>query len=393
MQKGREENSLSSPDIFAATTTSVVSSLLLFLVAGLAVQMRKSLHFDVSSFGVVVSLYYLSAALGSVPMSRLAESVGALRAMRFGCVVMGMLLLLLATVVHSFVGLAVVMAIAGAVSSGLQPAINLFLVRRVPSRYHGRAFGIKQAAVPMAVFLGGLSVPVVALTIGWRWAFVCGAAIALGASIAMPRSRRSFSAYRANRPSVVRLGSEGVGKLMVLAFGFALGVGSASALSAFAVSAAVAAGQSEGHAGLLASLGGLAAAVTRVLMGIYADRSGSAGLGTVGVMLAVGAVAYVSLALSFVTTASLVFVVGAVLAFSAGWGWNGLFSLTIVRNYPSQAARATGITAVGSRMGGVIGPLVFGATASHLSYATAWLLTAAAAGGAAVVMLQGRKFL
>lgn len=393
MEPGRDQSSLSKPDIFAATTSSVVSSLLLFLVAGLVVQIRKSLHFDISSFGVVVSLYYLSAALGSVPMSRLVESIGALRAMRLGCVVMGVLLLLLAGVVHSLAGLAAVMAVAGAVSSGLQPAINLFLVRRVPSRYHGRAFGIKQAAVPMAVFLGGLSVPAVALTLGWRWAFFFGAVLALSASIAMPRSRRSFSEYRANPPSIVRLGSEGIGKLMLLTFGFALGVGSASALSAFAVSAAVAAGQSEGHAGLLASFGGLAAAGTRVLMGVYADRSGRADLGTVGIMLAVGAFAYVSLALSVVTMTGLAFLAGTVLAFSAGWGWNGLFSLAIVRNYPTQAARVTGITAVGSRTGGVIGPLVFGAAASHVSYSIAWLLTAVAAGGAAVVMLQGRKLL
>lgn len=393
MEPEIEEKLLRKSDVFAATTSSVVSSLLLFLVAGLAVQMRQSLHFDVSSFGVVVSLYYLAAALGSVPMSRLVEAIGALRAMRFGCIVMGALLLFLAGVVRSFVGLAVVMAIAGAVSSGLQPAINLFLVRRVPSRFHGRAFGIKQAAVPMAVFLGGLSVPVVALTVGWRWAFVCGAGIALSASVAMPRSRRSFSEYRANPPSVVRLGSQGVGKLLMLAFGFALGVGAASALSAFTVSAAVAAGQSEGHAGLLASLGGLAAAGTRVVMGIRADRGGRADLWTVGVMLAVGALAYIFLALSMITMTGLLFVAGAVLAFSAGWGWNGLFSLAIVRNYPSQAARATGITAVGSRTGGVVGPLIFGATVSNVSYATAWLLTAAAAGGASVVMLQARKLL
>lgn len=376
-------------DIYAVVVTSVLSSLAVFLVAALALQIRDSLHFGVAGLGVVVSLYYLSAALSSVPLSRFVEAVGSLRAMKWGCLVMGGLLLILAAAVHSFYSLAIVMAAAGAVSSGLQPATNLFLIRRAPSAHHGFAFGIKQAAVPMAVLLGGLSVPAIALTIGWRWAFIIAAVLAILTSMTMPRSRTSFAEYR-SRPPIPRLGSTETANLIMLASGFALGVAAASALSAFAVTAFAAAGQSKATAGLLASLGGLAAAITRIAVGLHADRGSRAHLIVVALMLGLGSIAYVMIAIAMTVLPELL-IPGVVLAFSAGWGWNGLFNLAIARRYPSQAARATGITSVGARTGGVMGPFVFGLVATHASYSLGWLMAAISAMSAALIILAGRR--
>src|SRR5699024_5418681 len=114
-----------------------------------------------------------------------------------GCLATGGLLLLLAAFARSLLVLAIIMIFAGVVSSALQPATKLFLVRRAPHKRHGFAFGIKQAAVPFAVFLGGLAVPAIGLTVGWRWAFVTAAVLALVISLIMPHSNRSLSAYRA----------------------------------------------------------------------------------------------------------------------------------------------------------------------------------------------------
>jgi MFS family permease len=379
-------------DIFAAVAASVLSALPVFLVAALALQIREALHFGVASLGLVISLYYLSAAVSSVPLSRFVEAVGALRAMRWGCLATGVLLLLTAAIVRSFASLTAVMVATGVVSAVLQPATNLFLVRRAPPTHHGFAFGVKQAAVPLAVALGGLAVPVIALTVGWRWAFVVTAGLALGISRVMPRSRSSLAAYRAHPPAVAHLGRRGITNLILITFGFALGVAAASALSAFTVTAAAAAGQGKAEAGLLASLGGLVAATTRVAVGIHADRGTRAPLVVAASMLGLGAAAYVMLAVATATAPALL-IPAIVLAFSAGWGWNGLFSLAIVSRYPSQAARATAITAVGGRIGGVIGPLVFGIVATHASYAWAWALAAVAAIIGALIILAGRRLL
>ncbi|HYW77651.1 MAG TPA: MFS transporter [Gammaproteobacteria bacterium] len=380
---------LSIRDVSAAVTTSVFSSLAVFLVAALALQIRESLHFGVAGLGVVVSLYYLSAALGSVPLSRAVEAIGALRAMRLGCFLMAMLLIVLAAAVRSLLGLSLLMVAAGVVSSGLQPATNLFLIRRIPRAHHGFAFGIKQAAVPVAVLLGGLCVPVFALTVGWRWAFVAAALLALVAGATMPRSRTSLAEYRA-RPPIPPLGRAAAGNLILLAVGFALGVAAASALSAFIVTAAAAAGETKATAGLLASLGGVVAAATRIAIGRHVDRHASAHLVIVSTMLAVGVAAYVMLALASSALSALL-IPGIVLAFSAGWGWNGVFNLAIASRYPTQAARATGVTSIGGRAGGVVGPLVFGLVVTHASYETAWLLAAGSAMSGALIILAGRR--
>lgn len=381
---------LSYKDVVAVVAASVVSSLTLFLVAGLAFQIRGSMHFSVSTLGSVISLYYLCAALGSVPMSRLVEMLGALRSIRWGCMLMAALLLILAAGVHHIVGLAAVMAMAGVLSSGLQPATNLFLVRRVPHEYRGFAFGVKQAAVPMAVLLGGLAVPAFGLTVGWRWAFVTAAFLAFIASISTPRSRYSFAQYRANPPPIDKLGTDGVFNLILLAVGFGLGIASASALAGFVVTATVALGQGEGMAGVLAGVGGLAAAATRIALGLYADRGDRPHFVIVATMLCIGAVAYATLAF-FTKATTVVLVPLIVIAFSAGWGWNGLFNLAIVNRYTSQAARATGITSVGGRAGGVVGPLVFGLVVDHFSFRVAWLLVSLASVCGAMVILGGRR--
>lgn len=304
---------------------------------------------------------------------------------------MGIVLILMGAT-QTFFCLMVVTATAGVVSAGIQPATNLFIVRRVPSAHQGFALGIKQAAVPVAVLIAGVSVPTIALTIGWRWAFVIAAVIAFATSIALPPSHTTLAEYRAHPPAVDRLGRSGVRNLVLLALGFGLGVASASALSAFVVTAIVAADLGQGAAGWIAGLGGACAALTRIGIGIHADRGRTSPLLVVAGMLGLGAVAYLMLAASTLAVPDLL-IPGVMLAFGAGWGWNGLFNLAVVRRYPSQAARATGITSVGARTGGVIGPSVFGLVVTHGSYTWAWLIAAASAIIGTSIILLGHRML
>lgn len=380
-------NQLRISDIAAAVASSVLSALPVFLVAALAPEIRASLHFGVTAFGSVVALYYLSAALGSLPLSRLVEAVGATRALRGGGVVTAVLLLLVAVLARGVISLAVLMALAGLVSAAIQPATNLFLIRRIPAGRRGLAFGLKQAAVPLAVVLSGLAVPALALTLGWRWAFAIVAVLALAASTCMPRARTSLAAYRA-RPPIPSLSRRDLVYLVFLTFGFGLSVAAASALSTFAVTALTAAGQSHATSGLLTSLAGLAAATTRITVGAQADHRLRAHLVVISVMLLLGTLAYGLLAVATAALDSLL-VPSLLFAFAAGWGWNGLFSLAIATRYPAQAARATAITSIGGRAGGVLGPFVFGVVITHASYTWAWLIAAAATASGALILLIG----
>ena len=58
-----------------------------------------------------------------------------------------------------------------------QTAVNLALTRaRLPRL--GLAIALKQSGMPTAAMIGGATVPLLALTLGWRSAFVLGVGIA-----------------------------------------------------------------------------------------------------------------------------------------------------------------------------------------------------------------------
>lgn len=378
-------------DVAATAFATVVGSLPAFLIGALAVQLRGSLHFGTGTLGLIVALYYLGAGATSLPLGALVERVGGLRTMRLACAVSALLLALCAVSV-SWPPLAIAMIAAGAASAATQIGANQFLARRIPDDRQGLAFGLKQAAVPLASALAGLAVPAVALTVGWRWAFAIAAASAAATAARLPPPRQTLAEHRAARAArrVVPLHRP---TLVALAIGIGLGVASASALTTFLVSSAVASGIGHGAAGLLVALGGLLAAVSRVLVGRRADRRGRAHLPVVAAMLAIGALGYGLFALASAQRLAWLYLPAVAVVFAAGWGWNGLFNFAVVRTHRDQPARATALTQTGARLGAVIGPFAFGQLVSHGSYPLAWALTALTAAIGAIVMLIGRALL
>jgi MFS family permease len=372
-------------DVWGAVMASTATALAVFLVGTLAVEMRPSLHLSLSSVGATVSLYYLAAAAGSVPAGHLAERLGSVRTMRAAAIAGAGTLLLMALFATSFASLTAFMMMAGLASSCMQPATNRFLIRRIPSRRQGLAFGIKQSSVPLSAFLAGLALPAIALTIGWRWAFGV-AAVAAGAAAFIPRRRSPGQ----REPPERTTGGHGEGvALLVLAIGFGLGIFSTTGLTTFLVLSAVAAGIGKGTAGLVAALAGAGSVIARVVTGIQADRRGHSHFVIVAAMLSTGVAGYLALAVGSATGIAAFFVAGAVVAFAAGWGWNGLFNFAVAHSYSRAPARATGVTQAGGRLAGVVGPLAFGLVVTHGSYTVAWLMAAGLALVGAVVILLG----
>jgi MFS family permease len=374
----------------AAVAATVACALPTFLVGALAVQIRQSMGLGASTLGELVAVYYLGAASTSLVLGRLVESVGYLRVMRISCCVSSAALVGVATAARSAWLLGGLLVTAGIASSALQPAANAYLSTGLPARRQGLAFGIKQSAIPLTALLAGLSVPGVALTIGWRYAFALAGIFAAAVALLLPRRVRSLAADR-SWPGGVVPGARRLGSLWVLAAGFGLGVGSAGALSAFLASSAVSAGMASGRAGLLLAAGGAASVLGRLVAGWRADRREGGHLSAVAIMLLVGAAAYGALAASSALSSAAAFLPVAVVAFSVGWGWNGLFNFAVVANYPDQPAWATGVTQMGGRVGGVVGPLVFGQLVQHFSYATAWAATGLACLASAAVIFAWHR--
>lgn len=385
-----------------AATVAVVTGVALpvFLVGTLAVQIRASLHFTATRLGVAVALFYLLAALCSVPFAGVVERRGALRVLRGSAIFSGIAMLGVAAVARSWLTLLPVLALAGVASSASQPAANLYLSQTVPPGRQGLAFGIKQSAIPTANLLGGLAVPALALTVGWRWAFVAGAALAVGSAAALPRSPGQRPAPRGVAPAPDSVADPALmpirpplAPLLVLGAAFFLGLMAASSLAAFLVTSATRSGLGVAAAGYVAAVAGGFGLIARLVVGAAADRRGGRHIPVVAAMLAVGALGYAGLAAGTALRSPVLFVPAAAVAFGVGWGWNGLFNFAVVRTHPTAAAWATGVTQTGGRLGSVVGPVAFGLLADHVSFAVAWLFSATAAAASAALMLMGRRVL
>jgi MFS family permease len=370
---------------------SVSTSLAVFLVGALAVQIRPSLHLTLGELGTAVSIYYLASALCSLPAGRLAEWLGGARTMRAAATGAAVSLACVALLASSVWTLAAILVLAGMMDAAMQPATNLFLVRRIRTGRRGLAFGIKQASVPFTALLAGLAVPGIALTLGWRWAFLGAAAVAALAMMVIPRSRMSLAEHR--RAWAVRDGDVRLAPLIVLTVGFGLGMLATAALTTFMVSSMVAAGFDKGLAGFVVATAAATAVVVRITVGLRADRSARDQLPLVSRMLLCGVTGYAVLALAAATHVKPLFVVGAIVAYGAGWGWNGLFNLAISVHHPNAPAKATSIALTGNRTAGIAGPSLFALLVTHASYTVAWLGACGAALAAAVVIFGGYRML
>ena len=379
-------------DLVAAVLVTVACSLPVFLVGTLAVEMRESLRFGAAALGTAIAAHYLGAAAFAVPLGWLADRYGAAVVMRISTRAIAVLLLALALVARSWVVLALLLIPCGMANASTGTATNRFLVRRLPNGRQGRAFGIKQAAVPFASLLGGLAVPAIALTVGWRWAFVFAAVIAFAASLLIPPPRPDLVAIRtatrgAPAPELA------LAPLLVLSVALGLGVFAGNGLAAFLVTAGVAAGLGQGSAGVLAAVASAAAIAVRVGTGYRADARGRSHFRTVAAMLAVGTAGFFLLAEGSATHSHWLFIVGAIAALGIGWGWNGLFNFAVVHSHQQAPGRSSGITQVGGRLGGVAGPFVVGSVAVHGSYGLAWVILGCAGLLASVGVIVGSRAL
>jgi predicted MFS family arabinose efflux permease len=113
-----------------------------------------------------------------------------------------------------------------------------------------------------------------------------------------------------------------------------------------------------------------------VTLGARADRRRDYGLAVVIVLLVLGSVGF----LLMTSEAIPVFVVGALVAFTLGWGWPGLFNLAVVDSHRDTPGSASGVSQTGIYVGAAAGPLGYGLLAAGAGYG-------AAAAAAAVAML------
>jgi MFS family permease len=369
--------------VFGAVTTTTVAVLPVFLTGGLAVQISRELGFDPAGLGLVVALYFLVSALASLPCGALVERFGSGATSKAAVLGAAAAMLAVGTVARSFTALLLILLGCAWCNVLGQLASNLTLARYVPASRLGLSFGIKQAAIPIATLLAGAAVPAVALTVGWRWAYLIGAAVALAALVITPRDTAGRERTAATP------GERATAALSVIAVAAGLAAAAANALGIFLVASAVDRGIDPGTAGLTLTLGSVVGLVLRLLHGWLADRRTGGHIAVVAGSLVLGAGGLALLAVP--GTPALI--IGTALGFGLGWAWPGLLQFAVVRLNPSAPAAATSIVQMGVYAGGFIGPVGFGYLAAHLSFPTAWGVGAVTMLVAAGLMVLGRQML
>lgn len=403
-----------------SSLASVVSALPSFLLSGFAIFMAERIGLGPSELGTAIAAFYLGSAVISLPGGRLIRRIGSRRGMIVAGTVTFSTLLTIAVGVRNVPVLAAVMALGGAANGVGQVASNVALAGSVPVTRQGLAFGLKQASAPAATLLSGATIPLIALTVGWRWGFVAGASGAFALLVGLIRTpglrgagearldvptegttaveeatskaettttedaASGADAEDAAAPTQSDAPGPTIGSLVVIAAGVSCAAAVGMSIVTFYISSIVDGGVAPRTAGFLLMAGSISGILARTVLGWSADRRERGHLAIVSALLTLGGVGCVALSYAGSSTAALL--VGTLLGFACGWGWPGLFFFAVIRISQGAAARTMSVTQLGMFLGALTGPLTFGRVAAGLSFAAAWR-------GAAVVAIVGAVLL
>jgi predicted MFS family arabinose efflux permease len=359
--------------VTVATGAAVISIIPVYLLGALAVFVRVDLEFDRQRLGYLLAAFFIVSAATSVPGGRLAERLRPRRALITSVSVSSVSLAGMGLLSQSWLHMLGWLTLAGCANGLAHPAASLLLAEGTRTR-QGLAFGFKQSAVPLSTMVAGVMIPGIGLTLGWRAAFLLVAVTAALFTCVIPADRATRTEGRRGTHAG-RLGDTPAWPLIALSAAAGIAVAAGVALGTFFMDYALVIGISPATGGLLLAASSVVAAATRIWLGWRADRRNGGNLNTVAALLALGCVGYLLLAVASVPA---VFVLGATIAYAAGWGWNGLLILSVARLNRNAPAAATGIVQVGLTGGAAVGPIAFTTVLSSTSFGVAWTVASVA---------------
>jgi hypothetical protein len=272
-------------------------------------------------------------------------------------------------------------AVAGAAFSVTLPATNAVLGQHLQPRSLVPAICLKQAAIPLAMLVVAASYPVTAT---WTTRDVIVAADVLALVVVL-----GFALVtRLNRPARHASTERTPASIGTVRYPLAMLCGSLlpGALIGYGTLTLSSSGIDTARAATVLTVGNVAGVVTRIVSGWAATtrrtHASPRDWWAVAAMMWCGAVGATCLATGEGTAA----VLGALLAFSLGWGWSGLaFALVLVGSGDRPAAAGAALQA-GGMLGTAAGPLVMSATVSWFGVGPGWLVVAAAMSLAGVLV-------
>jgi predicted MFS family arabinose efflux permease len=374
-----------------AVATLAACALPLFFTAGLALDVQRDLDMSDARLGAAITTFWIVATLASFPSGRLVDRIGAVTSVHLAGMLVAVGSLGIAVAAHSFAVFAALLAVTGVGNALIGPAMSAVVTGSLRPRRRGTVFGLQQSGPPLASVAAGLSLPTLAVALGWRWVFALGAAAALVATGVVRGERVRPPAATGLDPAARELPVRGAAPspifAVVVALGGLLASAAANGLIAYLVVYASASGLSRAAAGILLAAASVTCAATRIRLGARSDRRRAPLLPQMAGLVLVGAAGFALLALGTSWAA----VAGSMLALGIGWGWAGLYLLSAVEHGGSAPGRSVGAAVTGTFAGATIGPLLVGLVASAASFELAWLICTALSGASAAAFLAARR--
>lgn len=366
-----------TPRLLAATrntvlvTTMVSTTFQLFVVSVLASVLIDEFGLSRFQLGLIGSLNTAVGALSAPWTGRFTDRIGARQSSivaQLICVV-GFVVMAIADSIAILILSAVILGIPQGWGN---PTTNALIAERVPPGRRGVVTGIKQSGVQIGIVLSGVSLPVMADTIGWRAAmwvyagvFACLAVIPLLLPAKPPELDTSTSAAQTDGPK--RAYNMRAVWLIAL-YAFLMGTGGGAIGRFLALFAEEEVGMTNRTAGLVLALTGVAGVASRVYAGRIAEHR-IAPLRLLSILALIGSGVGLLLLLTLQVGSWLLWIVAVTFAVGHA-AWNAVAMLAIILGVDrSQAGRASGAVMFGFLGGLAIGSpiagLVIDATGSY----------------------------
>ncbi|AQZ68455.1 integral membrane transport protein [[Actinomadura] parvosata subsp. kistnae] len=376
------------PGIAATALTATVAGMPGFTVAALAPAIEADLHISRNTVGLAMSLFYAATALGSPVAKRVAARLP-VPAVLASTALVASAVMMVASRVNGAGTLTAVLLVGGLSNALVQPVAGRLIAARVPEHRRSLAAGMIGAALGAGALVPGLLVALVLPAHGWRNALLVAGIAALVPAALAPLARTPESPQPA-RPKEAGDQRRAVGRVLWLwALAAALSAAGNNAVATYFVELGTHAGLGTIVTGNLLSLSALFAIAVRIIAGALTDRAPHRNSAVIVMMMLTGGL---GLALIAIGTPAM-FVSGAILAFSAGWGWTGLLLATTLRLVPGRSEEAGHTVQVGVYAGATIAPFTFGALSSAFGFPVTALIAAVAAAAAAGAMAGGAMLL
>ena len=133
--------------------------------------LRDELHLTHAQVGMLMSFFYIGVVSASIPFGWISDLLGERRALILGLGIEGLFMIIFAWI-HTFLVGGFLLFLSGIGYGSVNPATTKGVMRWFPAQGRATAMGTKQTGIPLGGILAASTLPVLALTFGWRTAII-----------------------------------------------------------------------------------------------------------------------------------------------------------------------------------------------------------------------------